>query len=115
MIASICSRLFPKKSFFRYVGVMTTWYLHSHLKCDRLCHSRIVLSHCLEWLPRRESLFILRGSTDRSEPLLCVHGLSKEELSRGQFIAEKYNRKFQLKITVSSGGEPITKDFALKV
>src|SRR4051794_12478776 len=31
----------PEKTLRRYFGMITTWYLHSHLTWDRLCHSCI--------------------------------------------------------------------------
>jgi hypothetical protein len=35
------SRNFPYSFFFRYFGTITTWYLQSHLTCDKLCQSCI--------------------------------------------------------------------------
>ena len=34
-------RIFPYNTFFRYFGTMTTWYLQSHLTCDKLAQSCI--------------------------------------------------------------------------
>ena len=34
-------RNLPYSFFFRYLGTITTWYLQSHLTCDRLCQSCI--------------------------------------------------------------------------
>src|SRR5437870_10927257 len=34
----------PYKTFRRYFGIITTWYLHSHRTWDRLCHSCIGFS-----------------------------------------------------------------------
>ncbi len=31
------SRNFPYSFFLRYFGTITTWYLHSHRTCDKLC------------------------------------------------------------------------------
>src|SRR4029450_7349632 len=38
-IVPICRRSLPEKTFRRYLGMITTWYLHSHRTWDRLCHS----------------------------------------------------------------------------
>ena len=50
MISPTRTRNLPNSFFFRYLGTMTTWYLHSHLTCDKLCQSCIGSSSWL--LPR---------------------------------------------------------------
>ena len=40
------SRNFPYSLLVRYLGTNTTWYLQSHLTCDKLCQSCIGNSSC---------------------------------------------------------------------
>src|SRR5512142_1921034 len=44
----ICRLSLPEKTFRRYFGMITTWYLQSQRTWDRLCHSFIGSS----FLPR---------------------------------------------------------------
>ena len=40
-ISPTAVRNLPYKRLFRYLGTITTWYLQSHLTCDKLCQSCI--------------------------------------------------------------------------
>ena len=64
---------FPYNFLFRYFGIITIWYLHSHLTCDKLCQSCIDSSSFpFKEFSHRKSLFYfspnrlnLSGSTTR--------------------------------------------------
>ena len=55
-------RNLPYNCFFRHLGTITTWYLHSHRTCDKLCQSCLgsSSSSALEDFPGGRTYFISR-------------------------------------------------------
>jgi len=56
-------RNLPYNFLFRYFGMITIWYLHSHLTCDKLCQSCI-----------GSSSFPVSGTFLEEEPILFLPG-----------------------------------------
>jgi len=56
----------PYRDRLRYFGAMTTWYLQSHLTCDRLSHSCIGSSSSAHGrtFPEEEPILFLAGSVE---------------------------------------------------
>ena len=54
----------PYSFLFRYLGTITTWYLQSHLTCDKLCQSCIGNSSCfaLRGFPEELPILFLTGT-----------------------------------------------------
>ena len=62
----------PYNFLFRYFGMITIWYLHSHLTCDKLCQSCIG-SFSFPFIgafPEKEPILFLPGSV---EPIRVHH------------------------------------------
>jgi hypothetical protein len=67
-----CFFSFPYSILFRYFGIMTIWYLHSHRTWDRLCHSCIGSSSSSfqGTFPEQEPISFSPGSV---EPIRVLH------------------------------------------
>src|SRR5512135_2076375 len=65
----------PEKTFRRYFGMITTWYLHSHRTWDRLCHSCIGSSFLAHGaFPEGGAYVVSAGVHAGSLEALWVHG-----------------------------------------